>query len=35
MTKRVVKVISQKGHITVAHGRFSRIHQVMPMCTPI
>ena len=28
------KVIWQKGHIATAHGRFNRIHQVAPMCTP-
>jgi len=32
--KQVVKVIWQKGHITAAHGRFNRIHQLAPMCTP-
>jgi len=30
----MVKVILQKDHIADAHGRFNRIRQVMPMCTP-
>ena len=33
-TKQVVKVISQKDRIAAAHGRFSRIREVAPMCTP-
>ena len=33
ITKQVVKVIWQKGHITNAHGRFSRTRQAAPMCT--
>jgi len=30
----VVKVIFTKGCIAAAHGRFNRIRQVAPACTP-
>ena len=33
-TRQVVIVIWQKGRIAAAHGRFNRIHQMAPMCTP-
>jgi len=33
-TEQMVKAIWQKGCIAAAHGRFSRIRQVAPMCTP-
>jgi len=33
MMKQVVKVIWQQGWIATAHGRFSHVHQVAPMCT--
>ena len=32
--KHVVKAIWQKDHIAAAHGQFSRIRQVTPICTP-
>ena len=32
---QVVNVISQKCRIAAAHGRFSHIRQVAPMCTSI
>ena len=35
INRQVVKIISQKGRISAAHGRFNRIHQVTPMCIPI
>jgi len=31
----VVRVILQKGCITIAHGRFSYVRQVAPICTPL
>jgi len=31
--KQVVKVIWQKGRIAATHGQFSRICQVLPVCT--
>ena len=34
MLKQVVRVISQKA-ASPPHGRFSRIRQVAPVCTPI
>jgi len=34
MTSGQSIVIWQKGHITSAHGRFSGIRQVAPVCTP-
>ena len=32
--KLAVKVIEQKGGVAAAHGRFNRILQMAPMCTP-